>query len=214
MFDETKEEHESYGLLQISRCQCTPATNVFGSSVKTGNPIRLRISRAVRYRGLNEHTYHDKQQLIEIEMSPSQFADAITSLNCGVGTPVTLLRVNCERMADCPDIDQRQLFHEEFNQDVADASKQLTELLKEAKEILGSKGAVKAADKKGLLNKIGSVEQNIRANMPFVHQQFNRAMDKTTSEAKAEVEAFIENKVRSIGLDNMQDEILKIEDIK
>lgn len=214
MIDDIEETHESFRLIQISRMQCTPSMNVFGSSVKTGNPIALRIKRAKRYRGLHRHTYHSKEQLIEVYMSPAQFADAITSLNAGSGTPVTLHRVYGKIMESCPDIDQRQIFHKEFEQDVADASKNLTNLLRQAEEILGKTGTVKAKDKKELLGRIKMVEQDIRANMPFVHEQFNRAMDKTTSEAKAEVEAFVENKIRTIGIENMPDSVLQIEDIK
>ena len=214
MLDETEETHESFGLLQISRMTCTPAMNVFGSSVRTGNPISLRIKRAKRARGLNRHTYYSTEQLIEVYMSPAQFADAITSLNSGSGTPVTLYGVAGKTMEDCPDIDQRQLFHQEFNKDVAEASMELTKLLRQAEEILGKSGTIKSKDKKELLAKITKVEQDIRANMPFVHKQFNRAMDKTTSEAKAEVEAFVENKIRTIGLENMPDNVLRIEDIK
>jgi len=43
------------------------------------------------------------------------------------------------------------------------------------------------------------------ANMPFVQTQFNEAMDKTVTEAKAEVEAFVSHKVTSLGLASLKE---------
>lgn len=46
------------------------------------------------------------------------------------------------------------------------------------------------------------VLQEMRSNIPFVYDMFNEAMDKTILEAKGEVEAFVEHKLRSIGVDH------------
>jgi len=43
--------------------------------------------------------------------------------------------------------------------------------------------------------------QNIKSNIPFVNEQFTEQMDKTITEAKGEIEAFIEHKIRSAGLE-------------
>jgi len=205
MDDRKREKHESFGLLQISRTTCSPPTNVFGSSIKTGNPIMLRISKGEKIRDLNREWYFDYEQIIEVEMSPSQFAEAITTLNAGVGVPVTIRRVQRKQMERCPDESINELFNEEFTKDIKGASKQLTELKVVAENILTQKGGLKAAEKKELLARIYKVEQDVRANMPFVHKQFARAMDKTVQQGKAEIESFMSNAVQKIGLDNMKD---------
>jgi len=199
--DEKKENHESFGMLQISRRTCTPPINVFGSSVKTSNPIHLTITTATKYRSLNRHWFHSNKELIEIYMSPAQFSDAITSLNAGSGTPVTIDHVGGEKMAECPEVDQRQLFEDEFDKDMKNIAKELSELTDLAEKLLTAKGTLKSADKKSLLSRIRSAEQNVRADVPFVYSQFNTAMDKTTSEAKAEIESFVTNSIMSAGID-------------
>jgi len=201
MKDRTEENHESFGLLQISRQSCRPAMNVFGSSVKTENPISLRIKRAVKHRGLNRHWYYSTEEIVEVIMSPAQFADAITTLNSGSGTPVTIRYVNRKEMESCPETSQTELFHEEFKNKIKDVVSDLTNLLKVSKEVLQSKGQVKVADKNKLHGLITKVEQEIRANMPFVHEQYMKAMDKTTSEAKAEIEAFMNNSIMNAGIE-------------
>ncbi len=203
--DGTRETHESYGLLQISRTSCQPAQVVFGSSIKTGNPIRLRVHRAEKHRDLHREWYHDKETIVEIEMSPAQFAEAITTLNVGVGVPCTIRYVDSKRMDKCPDEGVNELFNDEFKEDIRDVAATLTELQTEAKRILGAPGTVKKADKTALLSRIYHAEQMVRSNMPFVHEQFTRAMDKTVQQGKAEIEAFMDNAVRRVGLENMKD---------
>jgi len=197
-FERTRESHESFAMVQISRVQCTPAMTVFGSSVKTSSPVCLRINTADMERGLNRNWYYSQNRLIEICMSPSQFADMITNLNTS-GTPCSLTWFGGKSIEECPSVDQRQLFEQEFEKKTMDVSEALRELKKKASEILESSGPVKVADKKALMNKITMIEQEVRSNMPFVHTQFTRAMDKTVSAAKAEVEAHISSSLERLG---------------
>lgn len=191
MTDEVIENHESFGVLQISRQTCLPAMNVFGSSIKTGNPVSLSIYRAEKIRDLNRTWFFPRERLIEVYMSPSQFAEAITTLNTGSGTPVTLEYVDGERMEECPDVSQRQLFEEEFENSMSKVSKYVETILSATEKIFKKKGTVKVKDKETILNILSLLKQHIESNLPFVHKQFNRAMDKTTADAKAEVEAFV-----------------------
>jgi hypothetical protein len=46
-------------------------------------------------------------------------------------------------------------------------------------------------------------------SIPFVQSQFNEAMDKTVTEARAEVEAFVDNKIRSLGIQALEGEVQK-----
>ena len=77
-------KHESYGIIGISRVTSHPAKNLFGSSVKHTHSMALRIKTASVDRHLNQDWYHAENELIEIEMSPTQFAEMITSLDTGV----------------------------------------------------------------------------------------------------------------------------------
>lgn len=52
--DWKRKSHPSYGMISFSRENCTPATALFGSSIKHGNPIRMVLSHANIERGLNK----------------------------------------------------------------------------------------------------------------------------------------------------------------
>lgn len=198
--DTIEDTHESYGLLQISRVTAHPPMNVFGSAIKTGNPIALRIKRATRKRNIHQEWYHANGTILEIYMSPAQFSEAITTMNIGEGIPATIIYADGKNIEVCPSYGQNETFNDELKKDIKQAMESIEHVYKMASEILGSKGPVKVAEKKTLLSAIEHLKQHIESNMPFVHKQLARAMDKTVAQGKAEIEAFMNNTINKLSL--------------
>lgn len=86
------EHHESYGLAQFSRIG-GKSGKLFGSSIEHQHFIELTISRASRSRQFQHDHYMPDQELISVFMSPTQFAELLTSLNVGTGVPVTIKHI-------------------------------------------------------------------------------------------------------------------------
>jgi hypothetical protein len=194
-----KQEHESYGMIGISHVQCGGGVSLFGSSIKHDRVIRLRIKRANVERDLHREWYHGNESVVEIDLSASQFAQFITTPNVGDGIPCTLRYVEGVEMDKPPYRGQNEMFNRELQKDFLDAMSGADELLKESRDMLDSKGAMKVADKKKLLGKLDSLIQHIKANMPFLHKQFTRSMDKTVTAAKAEIEDFYTSAIMKMG---------------
>jgi len=208
MDDVKRYEHESFAMLGISRTTCNKGKNLFGSSIKHSNTISLRIKSARIDRHLNRDWYHAKSlPYIEVEMSYSQFAEAITSLNCGDGIPVTLRQFNGKQMEECPQFDKRQEFEEEFEKEMIGIGNSLRKLTEHAEALLDSKKAPTKSEKETILNSIKSLRQEIEKNIPFMQKSFNEQMDKTVLEAKGEVEGFVMHKIISAGLEGLQNEL-------
>jgi len=195
--DEVKEEHESFGMIAAHRTNGGHG-NLFGSSITHYNTIRILIKRADKRRHLNSDWFHGKEELIEVELSPSQFADFITSMNMGDGVPCTLRRVAGKRMENCPESNQRQEFEKEFKYKVKGATDQMSKIVADANEILDQK-TLKKSDRETLKDMLNRLMMEVRSNMPFIQSQFNEAMDKTVREAKGEVEAFVAQRLNSLG---------------
>ena len=211
--DGTKEKHESYGLIGISRVSGGPG-NLFGSSIKHHNFITLRIKRAESNRDLHRNWYNGYENLIEVDMSNTQFAEMITTMNMGDGVPCTITHVGYNTMAPPPDIQQREIFEEEFKEDMQKVGNKISSAIKKAEALLDVKGNVKKANRNEIIALLNSISQDINSNMPFVQTQFNKAMDKTVLEAKGEVEAFVTNKVVSLGIEALRDQLPQIESNK
>lgn len=197
--------HPSYANLYIGRSFCSGRQTLFGSSIKHSDVITLKISPASLGRGLHEdHIYAESTPYIEIDMSQAQFAQAITSLNQGEGTPVTLRRLNGEYIEQCPFEDKRMQFDDEFSQDMRNVVNKLKEISKEAEELLESKKTLSKGDREKILSAFHNVQMELGSNMPFLFSQFNRQMEKTVTEAKAEVEGHIQSRLQDMALRGMQ----------
>lgn len=207
-----KENHESYGIAGFSRVS-GGARSLFGSSIKHNDTIELSIKTAELQRGLSHDWYHGRNELIRIEMSRSQFAELITSMNCGDGIPVTILKFNGKSTESCPFKDKTEEHLDEFNDANKNINDNANRLIEEAAEIFQKKNITKA-DREHCLKLLRSIKQDIGVNSEFRFKSFQEQMDKTKQEAKGEIEAFYENKMLSIAQKALVENKEKIEQIQ
>lgn len=193
-----KEQHPSYGILQISRATSNVPRNVFGSSIKHTNTIRMQLSKAYVRRDLSNDFYMTDDHIVEIEMSESQFAEMICSMNMGSGTPVTITWLRGEGMIEkCPYSDKRKLFESEFEDSIKKQNELVNQLMSQIEELL-KKPKVGKTDLKEVMSLLQRLYGCMNKEKSFIYKQFNEQMDKTTLEAKGEVEAFIQNKMNQL----------------
>jgi hypothetical protein len=204
MDDFKKEKHESYGMLQFSRVN-GGASSLFGSSIQHNNTIRMRLCNGSVQRRLNTDWYHAGSEIVEVEMSQTQFAELITSMNCGSGVPVTIKHINRKIMENCDFTNKRMQFEEEFAEKMKKISVILGKLTQQSKEVLNDKKTITVVERKAILNKISNLESEISSNIPFMSSCFNEQMDKIVNEAKGEVDAFVLNKITSLGLEKLEE---------
>lgn len=201
MLENMPEKHESYGALEISRSQ-RPSTALFGSSIMHENTIRLRISSAELERHHNRDRVFPsslrKNTFIEVEMSYAQFAEAITSLNNGMGVPVTVRYANGRTMEPCPFTSKDEQFRAEFNADLREIAAAVDGALARAKTLFDSKKPLTKAEKDELLAILGNLSMEVNSNIPFVRDSFVEQMDKTVAEAKGNIEGFLQNRMAAI----------------
>lgn len=206
------EDHESYALAGVFRSShgggdIRSGCNLFASSIVHRETVCLQIKRATKRRHLNRDWYHGREELISIRMSPSQFADLITLQNIGDGHPVTLEYFNGKHMSECPEENERLRLESEFESHCKEVMGDAKALADRAMEILGGRGTMKVEERKELAEVIGKLCSQITSTVPFIQSSFNEAIDKTASAAKAEVDAFIERKIHSVGLESIQNQI-------
>lgn len=144
--------HPAFGLIGFSRVSGGENT-LFGSSIKHNDRIIMRLKHAKQDRHLHDDWYHGRGLITEVEMSYSQFAECISSLNVGEGVPCTIRYTEKDGMVPYikENVSKREQFRNEFSETVSKAMEQVQE-----------------------------------------------QMDRTTLEAKGEIEAFCQNKINSI----------------
>lgn len=210
----TRTTHPAYGTIMFNRAQGS-RTHLFGSSIEHSNVITMELRHADITRGLHRDWIQGSKPIAEIEMSYSQFAEAITSFGCGTGIPCTIRYTEKDgNMPKCDFVSKREQFTDEFKERREEAVSESKELIKEVAELFSQKKALTKADKESVMKKLNKLSMDIGCNMDFIADSFNEQMDKTVMEAKGEIESFCQNKINAIAsaaLAEHRDEILQLE---
>lgn len=207
MSDFVRFEDRTYGMIDISRGQIGGVgKRLFGSDVKHNNVISLVVRRGYYDRGISNDWYYGNEELIRIDLSPVQFAEAITNMNTN-GVPCTIVRYNGETMGEVPNLDnKKEVFRKEFNNSIKNTTKDINDLISNVEELISSKKAINKSDKEHILNVLNSISRELNSNIPFMTKCFDEQIEKSVSHSKAEVEAYVQYKINSLGLKALNEE--------
>jgi len=196
--------HESFGQLSFSRIQCNPPQKFYGSELDQNHYIQMTLSESQINRDLSsEHYYSTGKILARIRMSSGQFAEMITSLNQGSGTPCTVEVINNKIVQPLPTQESRKEFvHRKFEDRMSEFAKTIREKQNLAKELVKKKTLSKQ-DIHDLTTHLEWLTGEVERNIPFFAQCFQETMDKVVFEAKTEVENAIQHKISALGLNEL-----------
>ncbi len=184
------EEHPAFGMIGASRVSGHAV--LFDSDVEHQHFVILRIGRATRKRDLHRDWIHsgNRADIVEVAMSEAQWASMISSMNTS-GVPCTIRRT--EKDGDVPGLDfesRLDLTHKEV---AARTQEALAEVL-EAFE------AVKEKPTKANIRQLEIRMGNLPANMRFAATSLTEHAETVVQKTRADVEAFVINKARQVGL--------------
>lgn len=195
---ENRETHPSYGMLGFNH-RYGSETALFGSSIRHSGAVVMTLKHGEVDRHLNKDWYCGRGVIAEVEMSYSQFAEAITSMGMGDGVPVTIRYTEKDgHVKERPFVSKQEQFEQEFSEHLEDIKNETQTIINEVAEIFDTKKAIGKGDRDLILKKLRHLAMQIGSNTEFIYEQFNEQMDKTVMEAKGEVESFCENKLKNI----------------
>ena len=204
-----KYTHESYGQISISRVTCN-GVNLFGSSIKHNSFISIKINQSTMLKDNKHSTYYfPKDKIIEVKMTSAQFAELITTLNYGAGTPCTI-----EEIRDVGRIEYKKPFEEDANQRLKNTidiekeefKKVIIKIQDHLKNIL-SKKHINKSDREELKTKIDILIRESINNYKFAESQFKKQMEDHIVECKAEIESTLTQITHNLNYDNIQKQI-------
>ncbi len=196
-----KEKHPSYGMVSFSRVQSNQGESLFGSSIKHRNMVRMRVKTAYKKRDLNTDWYSGDQLLLEVDMSQNQFAELITSMNCGDGVPATLRFTTLAGVIEeCPEVKVRQRLEDEFKNKTISLMEKFSGMAREIQETVNKKGTILKKDKESISSLLEHMKTELNSNIPFVQKQFNEATDKVVADAKGEIDATMTTLIHNLGV--------------
>lgn len=193
-------EHPAFGMVQVSRITGNNFV-LHGSSIKGNSAVALRISRGTLNRDLSRDWTFAREELVEVWMTPVQWAEAITNTNCS-GVPCTIKHVQGEVMPEPPFLSKREQFQEELRSTTNAARVAAREAIAEGNALL-EKPSISKADVKKLLWRLVEIERGVGSSVEFVERQFATQVERTVMEAKAEVDAFVTHTIVRMGLEKL-----------
>lgn len=190
--------HPAYGDISVSRI--TGGTRLYGSELRHNGFLRLRISAAKTKRDLSSDWHHaDHRTILEVDMSEAQWAQFLSSANYQ-GTRCTIAYRDGQPVPGLPEPKQKA---QEFAEESAAYMNEAVATLQEIHAGL-SGIAMSKAKRKELQSAIERGVQQIASNQEFVAQRFKSFMERSTEEAKAEVNGHVRSVVQAAGLESLR----------
>lgn len=201
-----KKQHPSYGMMQLSRSSIGgTGTALFGSSIMHNDVIRLTITNGYMEQEDGQNRYYAKNGrrncIVEVDMSYTQFAEVITSLNMGDGVPVTITNIGGQPVPRCPYENKQKLMRKEVESTADGIARKLNQQAAEVKQLLDEKRVLSKSDREWIVDVLKSAGRKLSSDLPFLNELFQEQMDKTVTEAKGEFESYLQNKMNSIALE-------------
>ena len=186
--DQTKIDHPSFGFIRASRVSGHKA--LFDSSVRHQHYVDIVIGEATQFRQYQTNYVHADKELIRVSLSESQFAQFITSMNSGSGSPCTLARVNGKSVEEPPaDINTRDTFEREVKEAAEGMTARLDELSKKVEALIGRQSAPTKRELRDIKHSAAMAKQDLLSKMPFMMKQFAEGVEKLTDRAKMDLNA-------------------------
>lgn len=177
-----KKQHPSYGMLQLSRSSIGGnGTALFGSSIMHNDVIRLTISNGFMEREDSQDRYYVKTSrkncIVEVDMSYTQFAEAVTSLNMGDGVPVTITNIGGQPVPQCPYENKQKMMRKEVEEAADSIARKLNQQAAEVKKLLDEKRVLSKSDREWIVDVLKSAGRRLGSDLPFLNELFQEQMD-------------------------------------
>ena len=195
--------HPCYGMANFNIVSCTPGEELFGSSIRHNSIVRFEVHHADMERSLSRDWYFPRSSIVEFEMSYTQFAELIASRGT-TGVPVTIRRTEKDgSVPGCHFENKRSQIKREIDAVLHENSQEARNYVDEIRDLFDNKASIGKKDREDILKKLEKFVRTIDEDAAYIYNMFDEQMDNTVAEAKGEVEAFTEEKVRSLGLQAM-----------
>ena len=187
---ELPKESSRYGMISVHRTNST-GTQLVGSDIEHQQYITLKISKAAYERNLKNDWWFDKDNIIEVSMTLSQWAEFISSPNTS-GVPCTLDRIQGKclwKEEEVPFVDKIKLHDEEYKKHWTESIGELKNLIQNLSQSFENKESRKT--QRELIHELEILIKNFIPNEKFAINEFEEHVEKRVNQAKTEIANYI-----------------------
>ncbi len=194
------ERHESFGQLRVSKI--SGDIDLFESNIQGNGAVLIEISRAKIDRHLNHNWIHSTEDLIEVYLSPLQWAEAITVAMNTSGVPCTINRFNKKKMSPPPIKDARKLISKELSEDLDTRFEKVNEAHGKLEIILSKSGSIKKTELRSIFETLTEGLRHFESNANYTKKCFEESVERTVMDAKQQIHHHISCKIHELGLES------------
>lgn len=187
---ELPRESSRYGMIQVHRTNST-GSHLVGSNIEHQQYITLKISKAIYERNLKNDWWFDRDNIVEVSMTLSQWAEFISSPNTS-GVPCTLDRIQGKCLweeEEVPFVDQVKLHQSEYKRHWAESIKEIKELVWNLSQSFENKESRKT--QRELIHQLEILVNNFLPNERFAINEFDEHIEKIVNQAKTELSNYL-----------------------
>ena len=197
-------KHKSWGMIGAYRCQ-GDSKSFFQSDVPCNNHICVRIKTAQLHRDLNRDWVMGDSLIVSVKLTPMQWAEMLTNMNCGDGVPCTLEFTEKDGLIDFePEENRLDLLLKETDEKV-DKGKEYIKAVQDKIINLANEKKISKKVAEELLFELKNANSCLGGNsIDFIKKQAKEHIENMTVQAKANIGAYIDHKIYSTGLQELE----------
>lgn len=203
---ENEIQHPSFGLTSISRVHMGNGHYMCGTDLRPTNLIRICIEKdcvQVMSEHTGKHVHHgDKSygERVEVEMTYSQFANMICSMNIGEGTPCNVLYYGKDHAIEqyTENVETEYEFnYKKLMKELRDQHEKYQQATEEIKSLIDKLPKSKQDSVLGVLRHL---EMSITDSVPFFVKKCQEASEDIVNRAKTEIAHYVDSAVHQLGV--------------
>jgi hypothetical protein len=198
---ETTVNHPAFGQISVSRISAGGAgVNLYDSDFGHNNFVRIEVKHSTMHRDLSRDWHHDREHIVHLDLSESQWATFVSSFNQGSGVPCTLNWIVGEgSIPGIPTFDRTEVFKKEMRETTNDAVDSIKELIAAVADTGLSK---KKQDE--LLAGANRALRALTSSIPFVQDQFDEHVETTVERGMQEIHGYMNAAINRAGIAALQ----------
>ena len=203
-------EKDYMGVITWGRLQCGAPQPMFGSEIKTDSPVYIRICNAVVSdmggTPTDQHIHGKRPAIIEVEMTPIQWAEFLTAGHVDDGVPCTITRLNGKGMSRVEIRNLSEEYGEHIKAKFDNFKTGIKRFEDEIEQVLNSGKTMGKAQMRELLHSMKCFRENAPSDIQYAHDRFREDMEKMVVKAKAEINAYAELRLGDYGVKCLMNE--------
>ena len=191
---------KNIGVIQLSRITGIDMELV-GSNVPNNTLIQLTISQGSASKdAFSSERFHAEKSLIQVELTPMQYSELITSIGMGEGVPCTVSNLNGNRVEqEYKSITPQKYYAHRVKTELRDLNKAFKKNFQEAKDLLEGSKALNKKDRADILAAYHELERSLTDKLPFIQNLFVEEMEGVVSEANQQFKSNVMATIDDLG---------------